>query len=151
MITSARSGYTFLDDAGDRDRGVAVAGFRDRWAELTAAGLPVAVLSDTPRMPDEARECVTESGATPADAAGCGVDRSEAYSLPEYFHAAARDARDVTLVHLGDRFCTQDRCPAVVGSVFVYRDGSSHVTDTFARTLRPWLDTRLQPFVARVG
>jgi hypothetical protein len=98
-------------------------------------------------MPNEARECVTTS----SDTAACGVDRSEALSLPEYFHAAARDAPDVTLVDLGNRFCTEERCPAVVGSVFVYRDGSSHVTDTFARTLQPWLEKGLRPFATAVG
>jgi peptidoglycan/LPS O-acetylase OafA/YrhL len=147
VVTSSRAGYTFVDAAGEPDRGTAVGGFRDRWAELTAAGMPVAVLADTPRMPDEARECVT----TAADTASCGVDRSEAFSLPEYFHAAARDADDVTLVDLGDRFCTDDRCPAVVGSVFVYRDGSSHMTDTFARTLQPYLEDGLRPFTAAVS
>jgi peptidoglycan/LPS O-acetylase OafA/YrhL len=147
VLTSARAGYTFVDDAGEPDRGTAVGGFRDRWAELTAAGLPVAVLADTPRMPNEARECVTTS----SDTAACGVGRSEALSLPEYFHAAARDAPDVTLVDLGNRFCTEERCPAVVGSVFVYRDGSSHVTDTFARTLQPWLEKGLRPFTTAVG
>ncbi|MBA8810007.1 acyltransferase family protein [Promicromonospora sukumoe] len=147
VVTSARAGYTFDDAAGKKDRGTAVAGFRDRWAELTAAGLPVAVLADTPRMPDEARECVTTS----SDPASCGVDRSVAFELPEYFHAAARDQEGVTLVDLGDHFCTEERCPAVVGSVFVYRDGSSHVTDTFARTLQPWLEEQLRPFTAAVA
>lgn len=146
VLTSARSGYTFDDSSGEPDRGTAVRGFRDRWAELTSAGLPVAVLTDTPRMPAEARACVTTS----SDTAACGVKRSQAFSLPEYFHAAARDSANVTLVDLGDQFCTDDRCPAVVGSVFVYRDGSSHVTDTFAQTLRPWLETGLRPFATAV-
>ncbi|GAA4724718.1 Peptidoglycan/LPS O-acetylase OafA/YrhL, contains acyltransferase and SGNH-hydrolase domains [Promicromonospora umidemergens] len=147
VLTSSRAGYLFVDEGGDPDRGVAVGGFRDRWAELTAAGLPVAVLADTPRMPNDARECVTTS----SDTASCGVDRAEAFSLPDYFHEAARGADDVTLADLGDRFCTDDRCPAVVGSVFVYRDGSSHVTDTFAKTLQPALERQLRPFTAAVG
>ncbi|MGW2093978.1 acyltransferase family protein [Promicromonospora sukumoe] len=147
VVTSARAGYTFVDDAGQPDRGVAVGGFRDRWAEFTAAGMPVATLADTPRMPDPARECVTTSD----DPASCGVPRAEAYELPEYFHAAVREAEDVTLVDVGDRFCTEDFCPAVVGSVFVYRDGSSHMTDTFARTLQPWLEEGLRPFAAAVS
>ncbi|GAB3174582.1 acyltransferase family protein [Myceligenerans halotolerans] len=146
VITSSRAGYNFAGSDGDRDRGVAVGGYRQRWEQLTAAGLPVAVLVDTPVMPTAARECVT----TPDESADCGVSIDVAFEQPEYLTAAARDTSGVTLVNLTDRFCTDSFCPAVVGSVYVYRDSSSHVTDTFATTLEPWLEEQIQPFAAAI-
>jgi hypothetical protein len=48
----------------------------------------------------------------------------------------------VDVVDLTDRFCGPDRCPAVIGNVAVYRD-NNHVTDTYARSLTPYLGAAL--------
>jgi hypothetical protein len=38
--------------------------------------------------------------------------------------------------------CAGKRCPAVIGDVLVYRNGA-HLTQTYVRTLTPWLGERL--------
>jgi hypothetical protein len=48
------------------------------------------------------------------------------------------DDPDVVALDLNDHICTDHTCPAVVGGVVVYFDGS-HLTATYARTLAPYL------------
>jgi len=38
--------------------------------------------------------------------------------------------------------CTENKCPAVIGDVLVYRNGA-HFTATYVRTLTPWLGKQL--------
>jgi len=45
---------------------------------------------------------------------------------------------NVRLIDLTRFFCVDGFCPAVIGNVLVYHDGS-HLTATYARTLAPFL------------
>lgn len=45
-------------------------------------------------------------------------------------------------------FCPGDECPAVIGNVMVYRQGS-HLTATYVRTLLPVVRATLVPAVER--
>jgi hypothetical protein len=55
---------------------------------------------------------------------------------------AARRVAGARLIDARDRVCLPRICPAVIDDLLVYRD-QRHLSATFARTLAPWLDTRL--------
>lgn len=137
VVTSARTAPAFVDDGTRPSPGD---GFRQVWAELTGAGLPVAVIADNPLMlpADATNDCVATNAEDPRP---CARPREE--SMPvDHQLAAAADAPGVTLVDLTDRYCTTTECPAVAGNVLVYRD-EQHVTPTYMRTLAPALEAVL--------
>lgn len=55
---------------------------------------------------------------------------------------AAKRVRGAKLVDARSRICLPKICPAVIDDMLVYRD-PKHLSATFARSLAPWLDTRL--------
>ena len=144
VITSASAQYVF--DGGSSAES-ATAGYRERWQVLTSSGMPVAVLSDSPQVPQATIDCV---GDVANPASDCGWPAGRATARTHVLEDAARGLSDVEYVDLTDHFCVSGTCPAVVGSVLVYRDESSHVTDTYARTLLPHLEMALKHFAASV-
>jgi hypothetical protein len=46
--------------------------------------------------------------------------------------------KGVGIVDLFDAICPTERCPAVIGNVLIYRQGS-HLTDTYVRSMTPRL------------
>jgi hypothetical protein len=80
------------------------------------------------------------------DAADCGIPRADA--LPrDGIAEAASDTPNASIIDLTDLYCTPDTCPAVVGSVIVYRDGR-HLTRTYADTVAPYLGDRIAGILA---
>lgn len=55
--------------------------------------------------------------------------------LPE---AVRRVGAGASLVDPSGAYCSQDRCPLVVGHVLAYRD-QTHITATFSKALAPYL------------
>lgn len=116
------------------------AGYRRVLRRLSAAGLPVLVLHDTPTPGDagvaSVPDCVAEHLDDPSACSGARsawVPRDPAHDL-----ARSADLPGVSAVDLTDRICRPERCDAVVGGVLVYFD-ASHLTATYARTLAPYL------------
>jgi len=138
VVTSNRTQVAFVDSA---DVPGPVEGFVRAWDSLRSAGLPVVVLADNPLMlPDDATsECVLEHLDGPE-----ACERSRAEAMPTDHQIAAAHLADVHLVDTAPWFCTSDTCPAVVGSVLVYRD-EQHLTPAYTRTLVPrlWDSVRL--------
>ncbi len=113
---------------------------------LRAVGVQrIAYVQDIPTPGNDLPGCV----ATHLDdARACGYDRSAAYLYPER-HAAmapALAAAKVTVLDPAPWFCTDTRCPAIVGNVLVYRN-SSHMTVPFSR----WLAPALAPALTTTG
>ena len=112
-----------------------VAGYRELWAPLRAAGIPVFVIRDNPFPAYDAPECVARYGP---DSEKCSTPRAEVeQDQVDAQVEAAEGLSGVTVVDLTDHYCNQEVCPAVVGGVLVYRD--NHLTDSFARSLAPVL------------
>lgn len=119
-------------------------GYVDVWSPLAEAGIEVLVLEDTP-IPTEEEPRPDCIAAHPEGTAECGFPREESREGEELngaMRAAAAQVPGVRLVNLTDRFCTADFCPALVGSVLVYRD-ANHITTVYGRTVARDLDERL--------
>jgi len=64
--------------------------------------------------------------------------------------AAAEGQPGVTVVDMNDLFCRDGSCTPVVGGVVGYRD-SHHITATYATTLAPYLEERIEQAVPEVA
>jgi peptidoglycan/LPS O-acetylase OafA/YrhL len=117
-----------------------IASMRRTWGEL-AADTRLVVLRDTPAPQIDVAECVSVHRE---QLTRCAVDRATALAGIGTVQAAAAAGLDrVRLVDLNDAICPDTRCAPVIGGVLVYRD-TNHLTATYARTLAPRLDERLQ-------
>ncbi|OEI68713.1 acyltransferase family protein [Curtobacterium sp. ER1/6] len=115
-----------------------VDGLVDAWQVAANAGIPVVALRDNPTARADVVSCVAQMSGPTTDA--CDSRRSDALAL---FDGSA-EAVDLMppgtarLIDLTQYYCTEQVCPAVIGGVLVHRD-PTHLTNTFAKTLAPYL------------
>ncbi len=144
VVVSASVNYTVLDggrglgrDAGTR---ALAAGYAPTLARLRATGARVVVLADPPRPPWDIPSCVS---AAMRALRRCAFPRRPAVARSAATRRAVDRLPGVRAIDATDRFCLAALCPAVIGDVLVYRQ-TGHVTATYIRTLRPWLERRLR-------
>jgi peptidoglycan/LPS O-acetylase OafA/YrhL len=111
-------------------------GFVEAWSQLSARGIPVLGMRDSPRPTVDVPDCLAELGDGSAE---CGLDPSRVY-VDEVLDAVLPPG--VRLLDTRPYFCTTTDCSAVIGNVRVYKD-SSHVTSTYLHTVRPLLERDL--------
>lgn len=105
---------------------------------------PVIILRDTPfpsRAGVNVPDCVSKWGAR---AAQCEGTLESWRSIDPLAEAANElDLPSQSVINSNDRFCPGGKCPAVIGGVIVYFDGS-HMTSTYSKTLAPWLEEQMK-------
>jgi hypothetical protein len=126
------------------------AGSRRTLGALSAAGVNVAVMRDTPRPAVDIPTCLGRAASHSwYRRSRCDLDRSAALR-PEAF-AAERAAADglpsVSFLDMTDQLCQASSCPAMKDGRIVYRD-DNHLTGTFAASLSPTVDAKLLPLVS---
>jgi peptidoglycan/LPS O-acetylase OafA/YrhL len=154
VVTSSRLGEA-LSDPNDLDSLTTQAmidGMVEQWTKVTDAGIPMIVIADNPPPGKIAPvyECIVDHDG---DLSQCTFDRAAnerrsgaAAQLP-----AAEQVDDTRVVDIRDAICPGKVCVPVIGNVLVYRT-TSHITDTYARSLEPILADALIPQVeAAVG
>ncbi|KNX38538.1 acyltransferase family protein [Luteipulveratus halotolerans] len=119
-----------------------VAGYSAYWKSLTAKGVRVVVLKDTPSPGLNVYGCVADHRD---DVRRCDYPRNDGSGTPALTRAAAR-VPGTRVVTMNDWICPVASCPPVIGNVLVYRQGS-HVTRTYIRTLVRPLGARIGPAV----
>jgi len=104
-------------------------------ARLGAGGIPVVYLLDTPRPTQSAPDCVSNNLAK---VEACITPRESAYGFPGRHEQVASTlaAIGVTTVEPVDWFCTDRKCPAVIGNMLAYRD-ASHMSTPYSAYLAP--------------
>jgi peptidoglycan/LPS O-acetylase OafA/YrhL len=124
------SGTTSADDA-------TVDGLVTAWKSATDAGVPVIAVRDNPVPAARVVTCVAEM--TGPTTTACDQTRTAGTApFDGQERAAERIGRRAQVIDLTDLYCTDTTCPAVIGGVLVYRD-KTHITNTFAKTLQPFL------------
>jgi peptidoglycan/LPS O-acetylase OafA/YrhL len=130
-------------------------------SSLTDAGMSVGVISDNPHPESNVYQCVAEFPETVSE---CSYEREGAIArsaLPTQLAAVTRMGGStvdgslvvsgganpaVSLLDLTDVVCPDPSrtgyCPAIVGNVLVYRQGS-HITDTYALTAADRLQAQM--------
>ncbi|MET3450852.1 acyltransferase family protein [Curtobacterium sp. 1544] len=137
IVTHSTGNGPVIPPAGKSNDDTVVDGLVDAWRSAADAGIPIIALRDNPTARPDVVACVGQmSGATTS---GCDSSRANALRLFDGSEqAAARLPGKVRTIDLTDYYCTATVCPAVIGGVLVHRD-PTHLTNTFAKTLSPYL------------
>jgi hypothetical protein len=106
---------------------------------LTSAVPRVAVIRDAPRPPLYIPDCVSRSME---HLQRCAFPRSRGLSSRDVISEAVASVDGVTPIDATSQFCPGRLCPGVIGDVLVYRN-SGHLTATYTRSMKRWLDRRL--------
>ena len=126
MVTSQRAGVAWV--GGNES---AVSGLTSIWQELTSAGLPILALKDSPQPDKKMPACLLTGNK-------CLLPKVSALGLDPQVNSALQ-VPEVRLADFDYFFCDEKNCFPVIGNVVVYRD-DNHITDTFARTLAPYIE-----------
>jgi peptidoglycan/LPS O-acetylase OafA/YrhL len=105
------------------------------WRELSAAGIPVLAMRDTPWLVKDGKpffpaDCLADGG----DAVSCGIKRSDVLSDHNPTLDYLAQFPMLKPLDLSNAVCRQDYCRAVEGNVLVYHD-SHHISATYMRTM----------------
>ncbi len=132
--SAAPRGSTLSEDVSVE---AGVAGFSDRFTALRDMGITVIVIADNPTPRANVVNCLN---AHLDDFHACEFSRKVAVtaSARDELMAAADKVDGVTGIDFTDYFCDNKTCPIAIGNVVVYRTGY-HVTETYLRTLAPYL------------
>jgi hypothetical protein len=118
-----------------------VHGFAEQWQRIEALGTRVVAIRDTPKMRQNVPSCLSElKGDAFARRDECGTPRDSALHVDPQVQAA--QVSHTPLVDLTPYFCGPDFCPAVIGSVMIYRD-DAHLGGIYSQTLGPYLGRAL--------
>ena len=134
----AREGLPPGDPEQEPTREAMAEGYADRWAELAALDIVIAVIIDNPGPGQNMPECVANN-RTELD--NCRHEINPEFSAASTQFAAAEIFSGVTLIDPTPILCPSD-CPPVIGNVLVHRQGS-HLTRTFVDSLAPFLAEEL--------
>jgi hypothetical protein len=142
VLISQRTTASFIKNGELKERrAVMVRDLTNLWRDLEAEGKEVVVLLDNPSPDSRILECVARNHR---ELSKCAFDRrdgtSRSGSAVQIPAASALDAVDV--IDLSDWICPGRQCPAVIGNVLVYREGS-HLTTTYVKSLTPRLERAL--------
>lgn len=108
------------------------------WQELDRAGIRSILMRDNPRYPVNPARCAELGGLEE-----CGsVPRSRALESVDPLSKEPGVPESAAIIDLSDYFCGVDTCNAVTGGVLVMRD-THHVTNTYIRTMLPYLREKL--------
>jgi hypothetical protein len=149
VITSQRQSVGVQSTTGATTVDAAVRGYTSYLQAWSGAGTNVLVLRDSPdptRTLQSVPDCLAQH---PADHDACAGTPASWYRM-DPLEQAAREASlpGITTVDVLPWFCTETRCPAIIGSVVAYSD-AIHITATYARTLAPYLDGPISAALAR--
>jgi peptidoglycan/LPS O-acetylase OafA/YrhL len=138
VFTTSFNAPDFVDSGTGHLPGAA--GFADMWHKLLDSGTEVIAIRAAPDLGKErpVLSCVAENLE---DLSRCDRAREDVLAA-DPIEAAAGILPQVTFIDLTSRFCGKDDCPLVAGNTLIFRD-SVHVTDTFARTLAPYIEAKL--------
>ncbi len=114
-----------------------IAGMERTLRRIKRASKDVVLIRDQPRAPFLPYECVADNTNKLEE---CVFDAKRRREWAFDYEAAKQAG--VKIIDPVRKLCPKERCPSVIGDVLVYRD-TYHLSATFARTLAPWIATKL--------
>ncbi len=125
---------------GEVDPGRFVAGLETAIDGFAADAGGVGIIRDTPRPGFNMADCLVGNAGRFTE---CAFPRSEGVGRIGTGMAEVLATRpEVEDIDLTARICPRETCAPVVGGVVVYRD-TNHLTDTFVRSLAPFLGSAI--------
>ena len=137
VFTDFTWGYEGLNDDPGRIQQDDVA---RTWSRLIAAGKTIVWVDDIPITQEVDIPTCLASIDVPVHGP-CSLDRESAIT-PTGTRVAAIETPGVRTVDLSDLFCDDATCYSVVGGVVAYAD-NNHISNTFARSISPYLGARV--------
>lgn len=107
---------------------------------LNASGIQVLAIRDTPRFSESVPTCIEKNAD---NLAACAVPRTDLFAPEPPTDTIEAELPGTKFLDFTDYFCPAGTCPAVIGNVIVYMDGS-HVTATYMGTLAPIFEREFQ-------
>ena len=143
VLTTQSTGHEFQKKPGETDMEAASRGLIEQWTKVEATtGARVVAIRDNPKMQFNPSVCLGRLGSDPVSMADDCVTPQSTALLPDPQIAAGAES-GIPVLDFTDFYCRDDVCPAVVGSVIVYRD-DNHLGGTFSRSLAPYLEEKLR-------
>ena len=138
ITTQSRGQYAY--GASDRSASDAMitAGLSRSWRTFQSAGIHVVALRDTPRVGVDIPDCLASAKGSKR---ACSRPRAKALLVADPVVMAAK-LDGIELVDMSDAICGPAICVPIIRHMLVWRD-SHHLTATFARSLAPKLEKRL--------
>jgi peptidoglycan/LPS O-acetylase OafA/YrhL len=145
VVMASYNGATFAGDMPLMPVDEVRSGTRSTLQRLTAAGIAVVVLRDSPIPPFNVPACIARAvGKSDARADSCNFNASRALnpSAFEAERAAAEGLTDVHYLDLDDLICPAAACATVQNGRIIYRD-DNHLAGSYAESLAGEMATRL--------
>ncbi|MFD7707631.1 acyltransferase family protein [Streptomyces sp. NPDC059786] len=143
VVTGARATNTVMSDGRRLGETASAEETEDAYADtmrrLTATGAQVLTFADNPHPDKDVPTCVSGAMNSLAD---CATAEDDALGFEQIGEVAAQEVDGASVIDPTRMLCRDGECPAVIGSVVVYRNGS-HLTATYVRTLTSWLSGKL--------
>lgn len=122
-----------------------IEGYQSYWRKIENLGTKLIVVKGTPLMRDYNTAWMNPAACLLQYKNPAKCNRPRKFVL-DAFHdpmvMAAEAMGSVSVIDLTRYLCDAETCYPVVGNVLAYRD-SNHLTETFIRTLMPYLDKEL--------
>ncbi len=142
VVLTSQSAARALVDPDDEDGGfdedLMIDALATQWQKLADHGIPTVALLNNAGPDAEVYECVAEN---PTSLSACAFEGSN-LATAEVQQAAADRVPGTSILTMNDIICPEGMCPAVMGEVLVYRQGS-HLTKTFVDSTQGILEPRL--------
>jgi peptidoglycan/LPS O-acetylase OafA/YrhL len=144
VIASQSPRHKMTSNVEQDDSALVARGLARAWRGVSASGLRMMAIVQTPWWPLRPAECVSTSKDWQRE---CVVARSRVFGRDPVTLAA--EATRTPLLDMNDAFCPGKRCFPIIGGVLVYRD-KHHITATYARTLAKRLEQTLKKHGVRI-
>lgn len=108
------------------------------WQPVLDRGSKVIAVADVPSVGKTALECVLRRNFD-VNQNNCATSDHDAFNSIDPLIEAVNLTAGAKLIDMRHYFCDARQCPSVIGHVIVYRDGTSHLSASFSRTLGPFL------------
>lgn len=116
------------------------------WRDINRAGVPVVVMKDNPRPIKAVLTCIQKNKFD--NFAACQNLKKKAMLFdPQPAAVTKLNSALTQLVDFTDVYCDATKCDAVIGGVIVNRD-ENHLTNTFSKTLAPYIEVELNQMMA---
>lgn len=152
VFVSQSTDTPVVPPAGTSADAAKIAGYRAVWTRLPRTVKRVIVIRDPPQTSEATVACLRDAVAARVADPGVACPQPRSVSLHRDTAVAAASALRsprYRSVDLTDYFCDPGNCFSVVGGVRVFEDTIGHITETYSRSLGPYLLRKVRRIMRR--
>ncbi|MBC9703889.1 MAG: acyltransferase [Enterococcus sp.] len=115
----------------DNGQDTIVPGFADYANQITAAGIEIVGVRDTPRFSFDMIKCLNDNAGDPVP---CTLPRDKTLNNNPPVEELKQSVPGIHFLDFTSLFCVEDSCPPIIGNIYVYMD-TNHPTKTYLNSL----------------